>query len=448
MTQHIDIRYTDEVRSAPINKRFLDIAKPNVLTGFRLTKGSTDFGVSLIRNFHKVSSAITPSGARVEETSDLVDILTIRPNNKNYIRHDSIYMKYEFGRLENEATYVVIEGAETPATNPNPATHLLLGYVYVPVNNQILSKSSFKSVPEGVRIPKMVGDTVFEGNMTVKGDLAIEGDLHALIGGDIQATFIEKLPFPIIAEKNQWDFKLPKPYMVGNNSLFVYVNEELLMPEDFVEVDNLHFRLAEPCKGGERIWAFWFLKLQLVKMEPHDHDDLYYRKHEIDRRMVIYAKGNFKGMVGESIQHNLEGVDYTVIGVTPTVKSENVGSISTDKKENHIIVYNTGSERGSFDIAYILENDEDVFPETVGNVHKTIVSEYDKEARNYAKVQRYRRDGSLHSTTLLSAKNARGDFTRLDLVLYSYSGADIVYKRTWHLLYNIDGIITSSERVI
>lgn len=448
MAQFIDIRFKDEVRSAPINKRFLDIAKPNVFRGFDLAKGTGDFDVSLVRNFYVDSAAITPSGAKVQETEDLIDIVQVQPNRTSEVRIDAVFMRYEFGRREAEATYVVVMGSNIAPNNPNPKTHLLLGLVFVPINGNRLTSKSFKSAPKGVRIPEIAGDSVFNGDMIFRGDVTIEGDLHSLIGGDIQATFIEKLPFPIYADQNQQDFKLPKPYIVGSNSLFVYKNDILMGPDEIIEVDNVTFRLGEPAKKDDKIWAFWFLKLQLVKAEPHDHDDLYYRKHEIDRRMVIYAKGNFKGMVGENIQHDLGGLDYTVIGVVPTKKSDQVGTISVEKKENHIMVYNTGSYRGSFDISYILENDEDVFPETIGNIHRQISHDFHNVARNYQKVENFRKDGTLHSTTTMSELSARGDFLRLDYIIYSMNGADIVYRRTFKLLYDLDGRITATERVL
>lgn len=445
MTQRINIRYQDEVKSRPINERFLDISKPSVLKGYNLKKGTGPFDITLSKGFHHLSSCVTPSGAKVSETEDLINILKVRPNKEDKPRKDAVYIKYEYGRFDAVATYLVVEGTtDSDPINPNPSTHLLLGWIEVPPRQAPLNQNSFRNVPKGIKIPELIGDTVFEGDIHFKGNVIVDGELDSSFGQDIQGTFIEKLPRVIRAEEGQTLIEVHKPYIMNSNSLFVYVNDILIMPNDILEMTPTTFRFSYPLKKGDRVWAFWFLKLQLIKTEEHDHDDRYYTKEELDKRFVIYDKGNFKGMKGEIIEHALEGLDYSVIGVIPTERATNIGDISVAKADDHIYVYNTGSYRGSFDIAYILNNDDDTFPHGIGNIYKTVA---EGELNNtYRTVRRYRKNGTLHSVSYLTEEDDLGMFRLLIVEFFDYKGEDVVGKRKFNLVYDTRGRLIGTVR--
>ena len=448
MTQFIDIKYNDDVKSRPINERFLDITKSTVLKGFHILKGDGPFDLTLSRGHSKESAAITPSGAKVTETEDLDNVIQITPNDTEAERVDAIYLKYEYGRRDSVATYVTVSAdKEENVINPNPSTHLLLGWINVPPRKAPLNENSFRSVPKGIRIPNMVGDTVFDGNFIFKGDITIEGEINGSIGTDIQGTFIEKMLSPIKVERKDQTFTTHKPYIMGSNSLFVYLNGELLLPNDVLEMSPTTFKITKDLEVGDTVWAFWFLKIQLIKNEDHDHDDRYYTKDEINNRMVIYLKGNFKGMSGDILEHNLNGLDYSVIGVTPVSKTTDVGYISVSKESERVVVYNSGSYRGPYDIGLILNNDSDVFPHGIGNVYKVVADTPETATSVYRSVKRYRKNMTLHSESVLTQKNAKGLYSNLEIKFYDFQGKDVVNRRNYRLVYDSKGTLISSERI-
>lgn len=447
MVQLLDIRYQDEVESKPLNHRFLDISKPSVFRGFRLTKGTGPFDVTLSRATKHNSAAVTPSGVKVTETDDVIDAVTVAPNPANEYRTDCVFLKYEYGRYDAVASYVVAQGIGTAEpVNPNPATHLLLGWVSVPPRNAPLTNESFRDVPKGVKIPEMIGDTIFDGDFTITGDITIGGEVIGSLGQDIQGTFIEKMPRPVIVEAGQEEFETHKPYIMNSNSLFVYINDRLTMPSEILEMGPKTFRFVTPPKKGDVVWAYWFLKLELIKVEEHDHDDRYYTKEEIDKRMVIYDRGKFTGMTGTVIQHDFGGLDYSVVGIVPTQKADNVGFISVAKGDNQINVYNSGSYRGTFDIAYILNNDDDSFPHGVGNIYRVVAEEQDTVTKTYKKVKRYRKNATLHSESVLMNPDPRGLYTQLVMIFYDYKGTTEVARRSYNLAFDADGRLAGSER--
>lgn len=448
MKQDQSIKYQDEVRSRPLNKRFLDYSKASVLRGFDLRKGKGNFSLSLVRGLSLESAAVSPSGVKITEYIDLNDVLQITPNPDGVERVDAVYLKYEYGRKENVGEYVVVEGVDfKKPLNPNPATHLLLGWVFVPPNKRALSENSFQSVPKGVKIPELIGDTIFTGDLKVDGNVIITGDLDSNIK-DEAGVIIERLPRPILAKKGQRDFETHKPYMMNKNTLFVYVNDHLLMPEEIMEVTPTTFKINKTLNEGDRVWAYWFVRIKLIRYEEHDHDDRYYTKEEVDRRMVIYDKGKFKGMSGEVITHNLNGMDYSVVGVVPTEKTTSVGDISVAKADDHIYVYNSGSYRGSFDISYILNNDDDTFPEGIGSIYKVSSEEIDSGIGAYKRVRRMRKNGSLHSISRLIQPDKNGLYNKLEIEFYDYKGEKVITKRSYRLIHDDTGRVTGTEREV
>lgn len=448
MVQNIDIKYQDEVRSKPINQRFLDITSPGIIKGYDLELGTNPFMISLTRGIYNESSAITPSGVKVSETENLIDVLQIRPNDTTEYRQDAVFLKYVFGRYENVAEYVVVEGIGTRTPiNPNTGTHLLLGSVRVPPNRAAITQASLIQEKKGVRIPRLAGPSNFEGDMIINGNLTVVGDLNSVIGGDIQATFIEKMPNIINVERNQTTFRTHKPYIMMSNSLFVYVNSRLLHPDEVVEIDPQNFGIVSPLKEGDKVWAFWFLKMQFIKTEAHDHDDLYYRKHEIDRMTVKSFKGKFNGNTGTVVPHTLGTDNYSVVGVVATTKNSNLGIVSVVKQNDSVTVFNTGEYRGDFDISLKLDSDNPL-ENGIGDVFKVAKSDYDTTLRQYKTTKRYRRDGSLHSETKLMNKGSNGYYSTLTLNLFAVDGTTIIQTRTWQITYSTNGAVVGWQRTV
>lgn len=450
MAQNIDMKFQEKAKSEPLNKRFIDITGPSILSGYRIQKGSTNFSISLGRGGYNSSVAITPSGARVEETTDLANVIVLDPNVQmsGTPRIDSIFLRYQWGTIDGEATYVAIQGNNgLPAENPDIKSHLFLGYVYVYPNSQAIRQQDIVSNPYGFKDLKVAGSSLFHGPAVYKNDVVFEGNVQfngSSGGSGGESSFIKRLPTPIVASPGQKEFGLPSSYAMNTQTLFVYKNGQLQPPSEWYEVDNMHFSFFEPMSGGEEIWAFWYENLSLYTPAEHNHDDMYYRKWEIANRSVRYATDYFAGSNGRSVTHYIGHTDYVVVAVVPIEKSNNVGEITVEKRPNEIIVYNTGSYRGKFDLSYMVKasystNSPSGNQEGDFNIE---ASQFDSGGRVYEIVKYKRRDGTVYMQSSLSAKNAQGKFSRVRMDYFNTDGTHIVETRIWALSYDQMGNIT------
>lgn len=457
MAQIIDIKYQEKAQSKPLNKRFVDITGPSVLNGFRIQKGTTDFTIGFLRGGYNSSVAITPSGARVEETTDLLDRVTVNPNMavSGSPRVDSVFLKYVYGTTTAEAEYVVVEGGSVPPPNPNVNTHLLLGYVYVHPNAQPIRNGDIISVPYGFNRLEVAGQSFFHGTAEFDGKVVFKGEVDFLGGGGSgggtgSPSFVEHLPIPFVASSGQTEFTLPSPYTMGTQTLFVYVNGELAPPSTWQEVSNTKFRFYEPFKGGEKIGAFWYKSISLYTPASHNHDDLYYRKYEIAQRAVRYATDFFAGSNGRSISHFLGDLNYHVISVIPVEKTNNVGEISVEKRDMEIIVYNSGSYRGKFDLSYIVKAPYGDTTEvnSQSEIYTSDSTNYDSAGNVYGVVDHKRKNGTMAMKTTLTTPNAKGQYTRLRQDIYNTSGTQVLETKTWVLVYDESGHVKTKSRIV
>jgi hypothetical protein len=453
LAQHIDIEFRERATSTPLNKRFRDITGPTVLSGFRLALGSVDFSISLVRGSFTSSIAITPSGARVEEDSDLLDILQIQPNdlNEGNPRVDSIYMVYQFGSEDSAATYTVIPGtggSDIPASNPNPNTHLLLGYVYVPPLGAAPQVSDLESVEMGIHTLEVANSARFHGEATFEDEVVFESPVRFLNGTtgaeDPNSSFIERLSYPIIANPGQQEFKLPSAYTPKTNSLLVYKDWQIQPPSEYDENSPTTFKFHDHLNGGEKIWALWFRNISFYTPEEHDHDNLYYRKSEINNRSLHHVEDYFAGPNGRVINHYLGTTNYVVIPPVPTDKAADVGEISVEKRQNEIIVYNTGTYRGKFDLAFYLKQSYQYVPNNEDIGFFDIVSmDLDETTYTYRRVEYKRTNGTLYLVTTLENFDARGYYRRMRLDFYNTKGNEIIETRRYALDYDASGLLYS-----
>jgi hypothetical protein len=370
VTQNIDMRFRDKVESNPVNIRFRDISGPCVLTGFRSIKGTAAFAITLSKDGFSHSVAISPSGSRVSEDTDLVNIVSVAPNTDVSVsRVDSIYLVYVYGTHEAVASYIVVPGqagTSVPGANPNPLTHLLLGYIHVPPNSvDLVFNECFEPVKYGFSKLNVAGESrfyetvVFDKPVTFNGLVTFEDGTSSgggSGGGGGPSSAIARMQNPIIAAVGQTQFNLPSKYTPGTNSLFVFVDWVLQSPDIYLELNDTTISFYEALKGGEKVWAFWFQSLTLYQVAPHNHDDLYYTKQQIDTKSIHYFQDFMAGITGRILVHDIgNAAGYVILGITPTTRSTDVGDISVDKRANDIIVYNTGSYTGAFELSYILK---------------------------------------------------------------------------------------------
>jgi hypothetical protein len=453
MAQHIDIEFRERATSTPLNKRFRDITGPTVLSGFRLGLGSEDFSISLLRGDFSTSVAVTPSGARVEEDADLFDIVRIEPNalNEGNPRVDSVYMVYQFGTEDAVASYTVVPGrggSDIPEPNPNSNTHLLLGYVNVPPLGTAPKESDLISAQIGLHTLEVANSSRFHGAATFEDEVVFESPVRFINGTegaeDPNSSFVEQLTYPIIAKPKQQEFTLPTPYTPKTNTLMVYKDWVPQPPSVFDENSPTTFRFHDPLKGGEKIWARWYRNISFYTPEDHNHDELYYRKNEVNNRALHHVEDYFAGPNGRVINHYLGTTNYVVIPPVPTEKTADIGEISVEKRDNQIIVYNTGTYRGKFDLAFYLKQSYQYVPnnEDIG-LFDIVSKDIDESTYTYRRVEYKRSDGTLYLVTTLENFDARGYYRRMRLDFYNTGGNAIIKTQRYALDYDENGLLYS-----
>lgn len=457
MAQKVDIGYRDKARSETLNQRFKDITGPSVARGFRLALGTNNFTVSLTKAEYTSSVAVTPSGVRIEETTDLIDIVSVEPNTETSgsPRIDSVYLVYQFGPNATGGKYVVVKGGSVAAPNPNNTTHLLLGYVSVRPNNYPLQASDLKSVEYGFSNLKVAGVSDFFGKGTFHKEVTFKGPVTFMDGtsgggggSGSAGTMIKRLSAPIISSAGQQDVTLPSAYSMNSNSLFVFLDGKQCDPTDYIESSTTTFRFHDPLEAKQEIWAFWFEGVNLFKPSDHNHDDLYYRKWEIADRSVRYLTDYFNGTSGRTLKHYLGHTNYVLLAVTPVEKTADVGVISAEKRDEEIIVYNSGSYKGKFDLTYMLKPDYVYTPTNEDMGFYNIAASQQDTAKNVYQVVDYKRkDGTIYMKSTLSTTNAAGQYTRLKNDYYNTTGTLVVKTVTWALNYDARGFATSKTIV-
>lgn len=452
MAQNIDIQYREKATSQPLNQRFKDITGTSVLRGFRLTRGSGNFSISLMRGGFTSSVAITPSGTRVEETTDLIDEITILPNTSpgGLPRVDAIYLVYAFGSENAIATYEVVQGSTIAPVNPNKNTHLLLGWVNVKPSSAPVSNNDIISVAYGFSELKVAGDATVKGDLSVSGNVSFKGNVtfEGGVGGDTEGnqSYIERLATPIITSADQTLITLPagKTYTMNTNSLFVFIDGEMASRDKWQEVSSNSFRFFDPQPSGKKIDAYWFKSIGINNYAEHEHDEHYYRKWEVSNRLVRYATDFFAGNAGRVVSHYLGTENYIVVSVIPVEKTPDVGVISVQKNVNEIIVYNTGTYRGAFDITYQIKGPFDGIPENALWMEGefTIESEnYNTGAARYATVIYRRKNNTIYMRSTLHTLNATNQYTRLRVEYFNSSGLNVVRTREYALSYDGNGTL-------
>lgn len=452
MTQTIDIGFRERATSTSLNQRFRDITGPAVLSGYRLALGSEDFSISLVRYPYSASVAIHPSGARVMEDQDVLDATMVQPNDLNTgsPRVDSIYLNYQFGVQDAVATYVVVPGtggSNQPTPNPNSQNYLLLGYVNVPPLGAPPQVTDLTSVEIGFNTLEVANTATFHGAATFEEAVVFNKPVTFLDGTqgvlDPNTSFFDELPYPIVANPGDQTFTLSSTYEPNTNTIEVYKDWVIQPPTEYQQDSNTTIKFYDPMNGGEKIWMRWARNVALYTPEEHNHDDLYYRKNEINSMMPHFTNDFFAGMDGRTIYHYLGTTNYIVTPPVPTDKEADVGDISIEKTADTIIVYNTGTARSQFDLTWYMEqsyqytpNDEDF------GFYNVVCSNWDPNANTYIQVN-YQRpvDNSLYLQTLLSNFDARGYYRRLTLNYYNSDGSAIVQSEVYALDYDSNGLI-------
>ena len=456
MAQNIDFLYNEELRSREANRRFLDLTGPSVLKGFRLEKGSTGFSITLSRAGNAKSVAISPSGAKVEEDTDLVNVVTLEPNTAGagLPRIDGIYLVYQHGQRDARATYQVVKGENNNVApqNPNINTHLLLGWVRLYPGLEPIAESEVHSVPQGFARFEVAGSSFFHGPavfdepVTFKASVTFEDGTEGGGGGggSTSSTYFDRLPVALVATEGQQDITLPTSYALGKDALFVYVDGLLVEKAKVVETSDTTFRLTEPLRSGQKVNVYWYKSLATFTPQVHNHDERYYQKYEVSNRMLRTANDFFNGPLGRTVIHNLNHKNYDVIAVVPTEKTSSLGTVSVEIGANDIKVYNDGSYRGKFVLSYQIRNalDYTPTPEHLGE-YSVLSKDFDSSAGVYKTNEYKRKDGTLYAKSVLSEPTVQNRFSRATMSYYNSGGTQVIRTEVWALTYDADGRTTS-----
>jgi hypothetical protein len=131
-----------------------------------------------------------------------------------------------------------------------------------------------------------------------------------------------------------------------------------------------------------------------------------------------------------------------ITSIVPTDKAADVGDLSVEKQADQMIVYNTGTYRGKFDISFYMKhsyqytpNDEDL------GFFNIVASNLDTVTFTWRQVDYKRSDGTLYLSTLLDNFDARGYYRRLTINWYNTGGTDIIDTKVYALDYDSNGLL-------
>lgn len=160
------------IESAVLNQRFADLLGGSILNGFRLTKGTSNYAVSLLRGNTDPHALVTRDGKRFEETDDVQNVVTVVPNTGSGDRFDVLYLNYANPTTLDPFTYEVIRGTNGLPVDILKTTGVrqTLGIIRVRPN-QSLATEDLTSLPLGVRL----GGAVFDKPVYFEGGVFLDG---------------------------------------------------------------------------------------------------------------------------------------------------------------------------------------------------------------------------------------------------------------------------------
>lgn len=122
------------------NKRFVEVIRPGVYSGFLLqaNPGYQD-RIDIVRGSARHSVLVTPEGVIIEETADIPTAVRIQPADSVRTRIDAIVCEYQYTTdIAVEASYKVIRGRNQVSISVDPVApvpendyQVVLGYVWV-----------------------------------------------------------------------------------------------------------------------------------------------------------------------------------------------------------------------------------------------------------------------------------------------------------------------------
>ena len=247
MAQKIVNMYKTTVSSSDLNQRFGDFFGGSIWKGFRLAVGSSAGKLSFVKGTDDTNVIITWGGARIEETENLIDVVTIEENFLPNVRIDSIYVVYTHGLPPTPAEYIVIQGDQVgnPAPEPDRATHTLLARVRVPASSGTIDETHFEERPKGFELPGLSQNVKFERDLDVAGNLHVFG--NAQIDGRLTSNAQVLVPNQLATKKYVDSIQGLSAYASDNDGNFVYRVVKLMRDDGTLA---LRSDLSDPDTNG------------------------------------------------------------------------------------------------------------------------------------------------------------------------------------------------------
>lgn len=197
-------RHRNPLKSAEFNLRFSDSLGGSILSGFYFVQGTDILDITVTSLEDDKNLLITKTGVRIEETQDLVDILTLTPNTYPVPRIDSIYAKYVHGDKESIVEYVVVEGLEngSPSFAESENTHTLIGYIHLPKDAEDMSGVKYVYPERGLLLTDVASSTNFKKGIKLPAPVELTDGVNKRYVDDATLEASEGFPYSSVSSES------------------------------------------------------------------------------------------------------------------------------------------------------------------------------------------------------------------------------------------------------
>jgi hypothetical protein len=150
MTQLLSTAYHEQDTSALHNKRFVNVIRPGVYSGYYVRPNVANAAsLDITHGNDSTSVLVTSEGVRIEETAVTLGVALIEPANPNLTRIDLLVAEYKF--TTNSAikqVYKIVKGVNQLTLNVAPTKPVAAAYqiplAYITVRPQVTFKGAIK----------------------------------------------------------------------------------------------------------------------------------------------------------------------------------------------------------------------------------------------------------------------------------------------------------------
>lgn len=238
-------RYKNRLSSSEFNQRFADALGGSILNGFLLSKGTGLLDVSITSRSNESNLLITKTGVRIEEPNDLIDVITLTPNEFITERVDMIYAKYVHGTKEAVVEYSVTqgeEGGEPPLMEPED-THTLLGVIVLPPLAEQITNGMISHPERGLHLKDVANPVAFKSPVAFNAEITVPSPTKGTSA--INSDFLQETLRTDVNEQFPYGSVLSEVYNEGQR---IFENVTYKRPDGSVYMTT---QLTEPNPEGK-----------------------------------------------------------------------------------------------------------------------------------------------------------------------------------------------------